>query len=72
MPGERTALVATKWLAALRDPAIRIVDGTYFLPNVARDAHSEFAERHIPGAVFFDIEESKIAARKLALTLVGF
>jgi len=55
--------------ARSRDPHRR---RDLFLPNVARDAHSEFAERHIPGAVFFDIEESKIAARKLALTLVGF
>jgi thiosulfate/3-mercaptopyruvate sulfurtransferase len=60
MAGERTALVATEWLAErLRDPAIRIVDGTYFLPNVARDAPAEFAARHIPGAVFFDIDEIK-------------
>jgi thiosulfate/3-mercaptopyruvate sulfurtransferase len=60
MAGERTALVSTEWLAErLRDPAIRVVDGTYFLPTVARDARAEFAERHIPGAVFFDIDEIK-------------
>jgi thiosulfate/3-mercaptopyruvate sulfurtransferase len=57
---DQTALVSTAWLAEhLRDPAIRIVDGTYFLPNVARDARAEFAEQHIPGAVFFDIDEIK-------------
>jgi thiosulfate/3-mercaptopyruvate sulfurtransferase len=65
MAGERTALVATalvstEWLAQhLGDPAVRVVDGTYFLPTVARDAQAEFAERHIPGAVFFDIDEIK-------------
>ncbi|HZU88448.1 MAG TPA: 3-mercaptopyruvate sulfurtransferase [Stellaceae bacterium] len=60
MEGERTALVSTAWLAQhLDDPALRVVDGTYFLPTVARDARAEFAERHIPGAVFFDIDEIK-------------
>jgi thiosulfate/3-mercaptopyruvate sulfurtransferase len=60
MAGEPTALVSTEWLAEhLHDPAIRIVDGTYFLPTVPRDAAAEFAERHIPGAVFFDIDAIK-------------
>ncbi|HJU18393.1 MAG TPA: 3-mercaptopyruvate sulfurtransferase [Stellaceae bacterium] len=60
MASGETALVSTEWLAGhLDDPGIRIVDGTYFLPNVARDARAEFAQRHIPGAVFFDIDEIK-------------
>ena len=51
-------LVTTAWLAEhLDDPTIRIVDGTSFLPNVPRDAHAEFEEKHIPGAVLLDIEE---------------
>jgi thiosulfate/3-mercaptopyruvate sulfurtransferase len=57
---DRTALVTTEWLAEhLGDPKVRVVDGTYFLPNVPRDAHAEFALRHIPGAVHFDIDEIK-------------
>lgn len=60
MAERQGALVTTEWLAAhLRDSRVRIVDGTYFLPNVPRDARAEFAERHIPGAVFFDIDEIK-------------
>jgi thiosulfate/3-mercaptopyruvate sulfurtransferase len=60
MAGERGALVSTEWLAEhLGDAALRVVDGTYFLPTVARDARAEFAERHIRGAVFFDIDEIK-------------
>jgi len=55
------ALVSTEWLARhLDDPAIRIVDGTYFMPAMKRDAPAEFAARHIPGAVHFDID--RIAA----------
>ena len=51
-------LVSTDWLAErLDDPAIRIVDGTSFLPTVPRDAHEEYAAKHIPGAVLVDIEE---------------
>ncbi|WP_207478613.1 3-mercaptopyruvate sulfurtransferase [Arenibaculum pallidiluteum] len=51
------ALVSTEWLAAhLDDPSVRIVDGTYTLPAMKRDPRAEFEARHIPGAVFFDID----------------
>lgn len=52
------ALVTTDWLAQnLHAPDVRVVDATWFLPSAGRDAKAEFAERHIPGAVFFDIDE---------------
>lgn len=52
------ALVSTEWLAAHLDaPDIRIVDASYFLPNVPRDAKAEYRECHIPGAVFFDVDD---------------
>ena len=52
------ALVSTDWLANhLTAPDVRIVDGTYFLPDAGRNAKAEYAGCHIPGAVFFDIEE---------------
>ncbi len=61
-----SALVTTGWLAErLGDPAIRVLDATYFLPNVPRNAAAEFAERHIPGAVFFDIDQVKDTADPL-------
>jgi thiosulfate/3-mercaptopyruvate sulfurtransferase len=60
------SLVSTEWLAArLSDPQIRVVDGTYFLPTVKRDAAAEFNERHIPGAVWFDIDDIKDASNPL-------
>jgi thiosulfate/3-mercaptopyruvate sulfurtransferase len=60
MPNRDDALVSTDWLAEhLRDPDIRAVDATYFLPNVPRDAGAEFLDRHIPGAVRFDIDAVK-------------
>jgi thiosulfate/3-mercaptopyruvate sulfurtransferase len=50
-------LVSTAWLAEhLRDPNLVVVDGTYFLPTLKRDAHAEYRSAHLPGAVFFDIE----------------
>jgi thiosulfate/3-mercaptopyruvate sulfurtransferase len=50
-------LVSTDWLAErLRDPNVIAVDGSYFLPTQKRDAHAEYRDGHVPGAVFFDIE----------------
>jgi thiosulfate/3-mercaptopyruvate sulfurtransferase len=50
-------LRSTEWLAEhLRDPTLVVVDATYFLPTQNRDAHAEYRNAHIPGAVFFDIE----------------
>ena len=52
------SLVSTDWLAAnLHQPDLRIVDGTYYLPMQGKDAKAEYLERHIPGAVFFDIDD---------------
>jgi thiosulfate/3-mercaptopyruvate sulfurtransferase len=52
------ALVTTEWLAErLGAPDIRVVDATWFLPNAGRDARAEYAAAHIPGAVYFDIDE---------------
>ncbi|MBB6255341.1 3-mercaptopyruvate sulfurtransferase [Nitrospirillum iridis] len=53
----QSALVSTDWLAQhLTDPDIRVVDASYHMPAVAREAKPEFAAQHIPGAVFFDID----------------
>jgi thiosulfate/3-mercaptopyruvate sulfurtransferase len=50
-------LVSTQWLAAhLGDPDLAIVDATMFMPSDPRDAAGEFADAHIPGARFLDIE----------------
>jgi thiosulfate/3-mercaptopyruvate sulfurtransferase len=50
-------LVSTEWLAErLGNPDLRVLDATYHLPNLKRDARAEYAAAHIPGAVFFDID----------------
>ncbi len=52
------ALVSTGWLAErLGEEAISIVDATWFLPSMDRDAPAEYEQRHIPGAVYFDIDD---------------
>jgi thiosulfate/3-mercaptopyruvate sulfurtransferase len=52
------ALVSTEWLAAHLDaPDLRIVDGSFTLPGVKPTGPELYAERHIPGAVFFDIDD---------------
>ncbi|MCI5110391.1 MAG: 3-mercaptopyruvate sulfurtransferase [Marivita sp.] len=51
-------LVSTDWLAShMRDPDLRILDASMYLPGSDRDAKAEYAAGHIPGARFFDIDE---------------
>ena len=51
-------LVSTQWLGErLGAAGLAIVDGSYFLPAANRDARAEYRAGHIPGAVFFDIDE---------------
>ncbi|KIN62527.1 Sulfurtransferase [Sulfitobacter noctilucicola] len=58
MTDDPKTLVSTAWLAKhLKDPDLRILDGSWYLPDAGRDPESEYAESHIPGARFFDIEE---------------
>jgi thiosulfate/3-mercaptopyruvate sulfurtransferase len=50
-------LVTTEWLAKhLGEPDLRVVDGTWHMPQLQRDARAEFVAAHVPGAVFFDID----------------
>ena len=50
-------LVSTDWLAgASAIPTSSIVDGSFYLPALKRDAAAEYLAGHIPGAVRFDID----------------
>ena len=52
------SLVTTDWLEAeLGAPDLRVIDASAFLPGTGRNARAEYEAEHIPGAVFFDIEE---------------
>ena len=51
-------LVSTQWLADhMKDPDLRIIDASYYLPDMGRDAKAEYDAGHIPGARFFDIDD---------------
>ncbi|MEO8668179.1 MAG: 3-mercaptopyruvate sulfurtransferase [Bauldia sp.] len=58
--------VSTEWLAAhIGDPDVAIVDGTWHLPTLGRDALAEYRVAHIPGAEFFDIDKIADTANPL-------
>ncbi|MCJ8143203.1 3-mercaptopyruvate sulfurtransferase [Ancylobacter sp. A5.8] len=49
--------VSTEWLADhLGAPNLVIVDGSWHMPATGRSGRAEYLERHIPGAVFFDLD----------------
>jgi thiosulfate/3-mercaptopyruvate sulfurtransferase len=53
-------LVSTSWLADHLDaPDVVVVDGSFYLATMNRDARAEYLAGHIPGAVFFDIDAVK-------------
>ena len=50
-------LRSTEWLAGeLGKDNVVVVDGSFYLPAMKRDAKAEYRAAHIPGAVFFDID----------------
>jgi thiosulfate/3-mercaptopyruvate sulfurtransferase len=50
-------VVTTAWLADhLGDPALRVLDATWYLPTLKRDARAEYRQAHVPGAAYFDID----------------
>src|SRR5262245_4455555 len=51
-------LVTSEWLAAnLGAPGLVVLDGSFYLPAMKRDAAAEYFAGHIPGAIRFDIDE---------------
>ncbi len=50
--------VTPAWLADhLDDPNIVVVDGSWYLPVLARDPRAEYLAGHIPGAIWFDVDK---------------
>jgi thiosulfate/3-mercaptopyruvate sulfurtransferase len=51
-------IVETDWLAGhLGAPGLIILDGSWHLPTAGRNAKAEYLAEHIPGALFFDIDD---------------
>src|SRR5690606_17270418 len=57
-PARSSHLVETDWLADHLDaPDLVVLDGSWHLPTAGQNARAEYEEEHIPGALFFDIDE---------------
>lgn len=55
-------LVEPDWLEGrLGDPAVVIVDCSWYIPEMQRSALAEFEAGHIPGARFFDLDRASDA-----------
>ena len=59
-------LVSTEWLAAhLDDANLVVLDSTWHLPTLKRNANQEFIAGHIKGARFFDIDKTSLQGSNL-------
>jgi len=59
-------LVSTEWLDQHLDaPDVVVVDASWHLPTAGRDGHAEYLQEHIPGALFFDIDDLSDTASSL-------
>ncbi|MCA3585640.1 MAG: 3-mercaptopyruvate sulfurtransferase [Methylocystis sp.] len=62
----QSPFVSTEWLAAnLNRDDVAVVDASWYLPAMNRDGKAEYAQRHIPRAVYFDIDAVKDQASAL-------
>lgn len=58
MQTKKTWLTETDELARELDaPDLVIIDASWHMPSEGRNAHEEYLSEHIPGAIFFDIDE---------------
>ncbi len=66
MTDDPRTLVSTDWLARhLKDPDLRVLDASWYLPTEGRDPKAEYDAQHIPGARFFDIDDISDARSQL-------
>ncbi|BCW89343.1 3-mercaptopyruvate sulfurtransferase [Alphaproteobacteria bacterium SO-S41] len=64
---DQPVIVTSDWLKdRLGSPDIRIIDASWHMPAAGRSGAKEFDEAHIPGALFFDIDEIADTASSLA------
>jgi thiosulfate/3-mercaptopyruvate sulfurtransferase len=66
----QSALVSCQWLKQnFSDENQVILDASFFLPRQRRDAQNEYQKTHIPGALFFNIDEIADLTKPLPHTL---
>ncbi|KAK9684100.1 hypothetical protein RND81_10G186300 [Saponaria officinalis] len=50
-------VVSVEWLHSnLKQPSIKVVDASWYMPNEQRNPIQEYQVAHIPGALFFDVD----------------
>ena len=64
------SLVNSDWLENNINK-VKILDCSWHMPNVKRNAYDEFLKKHIPGAVFFDLDKNSDAKTDLPHMLPG-
>ena len=50
-------LVSTHWLNENLSK-VKIIDCSWHMPSTERDGYREYANGHIPGAIFFDLDKN--------------
>ena len=50
------SLVTSDWLENNLDK-VKLIDCSWHMPNVKRNAYEEYLKKHIPGAIFFDLDK---------------
>lgn len=56
MSGSKNLVLAQWLLQHHDDPDVKVIDGSWYLPQQGRDAIAEYTAGHIPGAVYFDLD----------------
>ena len=65
-PYRMPSLVSTDWLAGELGAAdLRVIDASWYLPAMNRDAEAEYLGGHVPGAVFLDLDATSDTATAL-------
>ena len=55
---DTNTLVSTQWLDThIDDVNLKLIDASWYLPNMQRNVSAEHSASHIPGALFFDIDK---------------
>ena len=64
------SLVETEWLEKNINN-VKIIDSSWHMPQTKRDGLKEYKDRHIPNAIFFDLDENSKKNIELPHMMVG-
>ncbi|KAG0478063.1 hypothetical protein HPP92_012782 [Vanilla planifolia] len=68
MAPDEQPVVSADWLHAnLREPEVKVLDASWYMPDEKRNPFQEYQVAHIPGALFFDVDG--ISDRKSNVTI---